>query len=363
MAPRYFYYLVFINAMLNVIQYVPSVLIDARFDGAIIACLLSVLISTLLMYQVVKRLGEFPGQGLPELMKRYMPKAVSASIIVICTGLWYTAGLCTLLGFTMLTVEYIDPSLSETVVMVTFLLVVLAVARMSSDSVMYGTEMLFVVNLPLVFFILFKTLTGDGIRWDTMLDVLTHAHSWPPYTTFAATTFILSGYINMVVFNRVFSIPIKTKWLPWIIVPTCMGVVLTTFLIPFLYHGTVTIDRYLFPWIMTADAIRMDFFLVERLMFIFLLVYVSISLISISIHWHVGLEFAKSLLPFREGSKLSSYSIGAVLVLFGAIALCLVPLNSLQIEDFNIAFQLVRLPGECFILLVIIYLQKKRRSL
>jgi hypothetical protein len=363
MGNRYFYYMVFINATLNVIMYIPTALIRHRFDGALTGCLLSIGISILLMYQLIKRMNDFPGQGVPELIQYYLPKGIGVPLALLFVGFWFAAGLCTILAFTEITKEFIDPEISKMAAMGSFLLLALSVTRMKSNSILFGAEMLLVANMPLIVFILYKSLTGDQVRWDAVLEIITHSNRIPPYEVFASATFLLSGYTNIVVFNRTYTKPVNLKWLFIIMIPIGYGVMLSTFLTPFLYNGTMSIARFVFPWIMTADSIRMDFFLIERLTFIFLLIYVSISLVSIVIHWHVGYEFAKSVLPFRPGGKLYRYGEMMILFVFACISLAATNMNSMQIEDLNVLYQYFRFPAEFILLGLVMYLHRRKKML
>lgn len=68
---------------------------------------------------------------------------------------------------------------------------------------------------------------------------------------------------------------------------------LLTFLVPIGYFGTVAIDRHVYTWFSTADSIRMEYFIIERMLFIFYFAYLSLSLVSVIVHWHGGLELFK----------------------------------------------------------------------
>ena len=71
----------------------------------------------------------------------------------------------------------------------------------------------------------------------------------------------------------------------------------TTFLLPIGFHGTVGVGNFTYPWVSTADSMRMEFGFVERVIFIFLPLYAFIALSQVIVVWHVGMHFFLSLLP------------------------------------------------------------------
>jgi hypothetical protein len=111
---------------------------------------------------------------------------------------------------------------------------------------------------------------------------------------------VFTGYINLVIFNRLTGSygAIKLKWgIP------LLGtlVLLTTFFIPIGIHGTIAVNDYIYIWPSTADSLRMEFGFIERVLFVFLLLYLNFSLVFICVTWHVGAELLKGIFTRRPG--------------------------------------------------------------
>lgn len=77
------------------------------------------------------------------------------------------------------------------------------------------------------------------------------------------------------------------------IVLISIGTLFTTYFIPIGFNGFEGINELVYPWISTTDSIRMDYFIIERVLFMFLLFYLGIAFLSILIHWHAAVEFLK----------------------------------------------------------------------
>lgn len=108
------------------------------------------------------------------------------------------------------------------------------------------------------------------------------------------TTYIFSGYLNMVFFNKVFQKPVETKRI-WMFGLLGLGILLTSFYIPIGFHGADGVGDYTYPWVSTADSMRIELGIVERVMYIFIVLYTGISAISIGVHWHAANQLLTSM--------------------------------------------------------------------
>lgn len=80
---RYFYYMVIMCMMINVMLNVPTILIEKRFDGAVMAIIAAILSGGLCTIVFIKSLKRFPNLGLPEIFRAY-PVCPQASGSRIC---------------------------------------------------------------------------------------------------------------------------------------------------------------------------------------------------------------------------------------------------------------------------------------
>lgn len=167
---------------------------------------------------------------------------------------------------------------------------VAVVARMRSDSVLRALEVLLVINVPLVTLLVVKSFFSKEFNWWAVRDIWTHTNQLPSFSTVATATFIFTGYTSMAIFNK--QIKIKGSWVKHALLISVMGLTTlsTTLLIPIGFHGTEAVAHYLFPWVITSDSMRLEFFVIERVLYLFLLLYLMIDLTNSTISWHAGLQ-------------------------------------------------------------------------
>ncbi|WP_409291625.1 GerAB/ArcD/ProY family transporter [Peribacillus sp. SCS-37] len=295
---RYIYYLIVVNAFVNSINFVPRMLIDS--DGSLIAIFVSAIIGALLIFLFTKAISKFPGKDFSEILEPVLPKFIRGGMIIFFSLHWYVFGAITLASLVDITHRYITPDVNPYVLTAGFLLLVLFACQVESYSILSVIETVIVINIPLVIYFLFKVLFNDYFSWDTVREVITDSLDIPPYQSVAAGTFIFSGYINLVVFNRLFeSVKIKRLWL---VVTGLLFLMLLSFLVPIAYNGIDGVKHHIYPWMTTVDSIQIKYFIVERMMFIFYLFYITVSLAAIILFWHVGLRMMQGVL-FKKESR------------------------------------------------------------
>lgn len=297
---RYFYYLYLINALINIINFVPRVLTGNRFEGALMSIFVSVVIGSTLLIIFTKLISRFPGEGLPQIYADF-PRVVSIPLLSIFAILWYVSGAVTLVSFVDITLRYISPDLSPLYAIIGYLVLVTLCSRLTTESILYALEITIIINVPLVTYILIKALFNPYLSWDAVMEVITHLWTMPKYSSIAGATFIFTGYVNLAIFNRAFH-SMKPRHL-WLIPVSGLMILLITFLVPIGYHGTIGVEHQVYSWFSTADSIRSEFFVVERVLFIFYFTYLSLSLVTAVIHWHIALELIKSFFEKKDKKK------------------------------------------------------------
>ncbi|NQX65537.1 hypothetical protein HQN90_05295 [Paenibacillus alba] len=309
---RYFYYLVFLNMLANIILFAPRILISHRFEGSTMAMLLSIPIGSTLLIVFVNSIRKFPGLGLPEILKNHTPNWIRIPFMIYFLSIWFVAGMITVISFSEITKKYINPDISSMVIAFAFICIIGLIARLRSDTILYSMEILIIMNVPFVLWVLYKAVTNNSMNYDACMEIVSHIWNVPTWDTFAAGTYIFTGYTNLVIFNRLMGTAKKMPFL-WTIPIVGSCVLATSFLIPVGFHGTMNVNAYIYPWISTSDSMRVEFGLVERVLFIFMYLYTNISLAGSFIHWHVCLEFVKELMPrIKDKSYFSWIVIGVM---------------------------------------------------
>lgn len=285
---KYFYYLFMLNGLINLVNYVPRILIQSRFDGASISILISIVLGTGLLVLFSRLMSRFPQLGFPEIAKRYLPKWIAVPFILMLSGLWVVSSMLTLVGFLDLTNRFISPEVSPHVVLIGFLIVVGLCARLDSESLLYGLEIVLFITFPIIVYMVWRVFSGTDFNWDAVLQVMTYFWSVPHYNTVAAGTYVFSGYANIMIFNRVFQ-RLKVKHI-WIIAVLGLQILFIAVFAPIGILGAEGAGEQVYPAFTAVDSIRIRYFIVERMIYLFYVVYMCLSLVNSIIHWHVGKE-------------------------------------------------------------------------
>lgn len=360
---RYFYFLILMNSLINIINFVPRELIDMRFKGALTSIIISVPVGMLFIYLFTKLITKFPGKGVPEIFKASMPGTISTPLLLAYAALWYIAGVITMLSFVDITMRFISPDTGALPVIIGFLVLVSFCCRTDSMSLLYGLEVILSITLPLILYATVKALVNPNFSWDSVYQIMTFVLHAPDLKSIGAGTFIFSGYINLVIFNRVFN-KINLKHL-WIVAVQGFVVLLLSFLVPIGYFGTQSVERHVYTWFSTADSIRIDTFLIERMLYIFYIAYMTLSLVSVIVHWHVGIHLFKSVLPASKNKspKVKLWKDIFVLAIFWMVTLFLMNMNQYQLNLLAEWFLQLRWGGEFAMIIVLFYcLVKARRA-
>ncbi len=140
-------------------------------------------------------------------------------------------------------------------------------------------------------------------------------------------------------------------------------VLLLTFLVPIGYFGTVAIERHVYTWFSTADSIRIESFIIERMLFIFYFAYMTLSLVSVIVHWHVGLGLFKGAISSakKQSPKAEQWKEWIILCLFCGVVLSLMWMDQYQLNLLGAWFLQIRWFGEMFLIALLFYCYRKVR--
>ncbi|OOC63858.1 GerAB/ArcD/ProY family transporter [Paenibacillus ihbetae] len=360
---KYFYYLFLLNASINLINYVPRILIQDRFGGVLMSMLIAVPVGSLLMYVFSKLLQRFPGEGLPEIFHSVFPVWISGFLLILYGLAWYFSSVITLISFMDITSRYISPDVSPYIVLTGFLVVVGLSARLDSESLLYALEMVLYIAMPLIAYMAWRVFSNPYFSWDSVRQIITYAWNMPNYRTIAAATYIYTGYINMVVFNRIFR-RFKMKHIFSIILVSIVSLFISLFA-PIGILGANGAGEHVYPAFSTVDAMRIRYFIIERMIYVFFVVYMILSLMNSIIHWHVGKELVlggfklegekPSLLPKKRKAEWWVLALFAVIIFVLATVI-----NQYTLNDMAIVFLDVRFAGEILLVILLIYAAMRR---
>ncbi|MBY0098104.1 GerAB/ArcD/ProY family transporter [Mesobacillus maritimus] len=298
---RYFFYLVFVNMIANVVASVPKILLEKKSEGAIASMLLSIFLGLALCYIVARFFNSFPGKGLPELTQKYLPRWFANLLLLFIASAWYIAGLITLVTYTFLLKRFLTPDMPLVWITSIFLLFLSYGVLMKTSSVLYTIELVLLCCIPINVLIMFKSYVTPELEWDFISESIMHAYELPSFTALSASTYLLVGGFNLIIFNRFFTKKHKITGKQILFIGMLgIGSLLTTYFIPIGMNGFESVEMIAYPWIITADTLRLNLGVIERILFVFLLLYLAISFLSLLIHWHVAIELYKSVITFKR---------------------------------------------------------------
>jgi len=320
---RLVYYLIVVNMIASISTIVPRILLAKSKDGAIISMGFGLVAGLIITYIIILFFNKYPGKGLPELMKINTPKWLYGPVLLYFGIMWYIAGLITLITYTFILIIFLTPEMSLFLMTIPFLLIISYGVLMKSENLLYTMEIVLILFLPIGLLTFVKAYSSEQFNWDFVKIAIMNANDYPDLSVFTASLFTFMGVFNIVVFNRYFfkkqSFGKKQLAVIGII---GISILFTTYFMPIGFGGFEYIERLLYPWVSTTDSVRMRFGIIERLVFIFMLFFVSISFISIVIHWHVSAQFLNSIIHFKKLKwKNKNYTLQLFALFFSITAL------------------------------------------
>ncbi|WP_308638707.1 GerAB/ArcD/ProY family transporter [Paenibacillus silvisoli] len=293
---RYFYYNIALVSSLNLMLFVPYLLIHDRYEGAVSSMVCATFAGTALAFLYSHVMKVFPGKGMPEILSLFLPKFISVPILLFMSLMWLMASSIALAGYAVLINRFFNPDTSSMIVLMLLAGVCIYTSTRSTLTVMFVIEMAMIVNLPIVLFILFKASTSSNLDWDAIRAVAQYWKVPPKFEPFAASIYVFTGYTNYAVFNRLNPHNFRIRY-RWLIPLICFLVLLISFFVPIGFHGTEAVASYLYIWSVTSDSLMLGYGFIERVIFLFLLLFLNLTIVYTTTGWHIAMEMVKSCMP------------------------------------------------------------------
>ncbi|WP_336787209.1 GerAB/ArcD/ProY family transporter [Paenibacillus sp. MMO-177] len=360
---RYYYYSIMMCMLINTILYVPSILIMHRYEGPVTSMLSAVLISTTLTALFTKAMMAFNGQGLPEVFAQRLSPFLGMPVLLFLAVMWFISGMIVVTSYAIIMTQYMLPELSPVWLAAFFMLIICWCASQSTKTVLYLMEIVLLVSVPLVLIILFKAVTSEDMNWYAVWNIATDSmFKLPNIHSISAASYVFTGYINIVIFNRELTSKLSLRHL-WFIPIVGIGVLATTFFIPIGIHGTEGVERYVYVWVSTADAFHMEYGFVERMVYIYLMLFLNLSLLFTTVVWHIGYQLIKGFVPKKIKLRPGIHPI----IVFGTVGIVTEVLFQLM-DEKTITYAAwswlnVRLWSEIFLVLLVYVLSLKGKPL
>ncbi|MBO0993910.1 GerAB/ArcD/ProY family transporter [Bacillus sp. SD088] len=295
---RYYYYLIFVNLVANMISTVPRIFFIHKTSGTLSSLLLAIPVGLVSVYLFIGFFNFFQGKDLSELLKKYFSKWFYLPVLSLLAINWFAAGLITLINFTFMIKRFLTPDMSLLFIASLFLIFISYGVLMKTKSVLYTIETVLIFSIPLITFIFIKAYSSPNFIWDFVKVAVMYSNHWPSYSSFSAALYCFLGIANLIVFNRAFpKIKFQLSWKSMLFIGIVGGIiVISSYILPIGLNGFEKIENLVYPAITTSDTLRMKFGVIERVLFLFFMFFLALTFISLLIHWHVAVELCKNIL-------------------------------------------------------------------
>ncbi|QMV43771.1 hypothetical protein [Cohnella cholangitidis] len=293
---RYFYYHVIYVGMINIMLFVPWILEQHRFNGAVSAMAVAIAVGTVLTYVTTSLFLRFPGMGLADILNNLLPRGLAVSLNLIGALVWTLAGILVIYAYSATIQQFFNPDMNAYLFLLLMTVAGVWGASRCTRTVQFAQEILLLISAPLIIMILFKAIFSPWLDWNAIRVTAGYIRTAPSFISFCAATFIFAGYNSLTVFNRLLPNGTKIRF-RWIIPLFCSFFLFVSFFIPIGFHGTVGVGEHLYLWSVTADSMILEYGFVYRVLYLFLLLYTALSLMFAMNTWHTAMELIKACHP------------------------------------------------------------------
>ncbi|QJD81749.1 hypothetical protein [Cohnella herbarum] len=293
---RYFYYHVLYVGMINIMLFVPSILEQHRFNGAVSAMAIAIVVGTILAYVTTSLFLRFPGMGLADIYNNLMPRGIAVALNLAGSVVWMLAGILVIYSYSATIQQFFNPDMNPYLFLLLMTIAGIWGASRCTRTVQFAQEILLLLCAPLILMILLKAIFSPWLDWDAIRVTSGYVRTTPSFISFCAATFIFAGYNTLAVYNRLLPKGTKIRF-RWITPLFCTFFLFVSFFIPIGFHGTVGVGEHIYLWSETADSMILEYGFVYRVLYLFLLLYTALSLMFVMNTWHTAMEFIKACRP------------------------------------------------------------------
>jgi len=185
-----------LNMMVNLFVFIPTILIEARFQGAVLAVPIAIILGTVFLFVFVHSNNKSPEKGIPEILL-LTPKWFRMVFLSFLASMWFLAGSISLLAFNNVAIRFLNPDIPGVYLITAFAVCVyIIISLLNTAQILYALEIILILNFPLLIMIVSQAYLNDYISWTSVLEVSGHFSEFPSYGVIAAATFIFSQIKN-----------------------------------------------------------------------------------------------------------------------------------------------------------------------
>lgn len=335
---RYFYYFTLVNMVTTMTASMPKILIGKSKEGALLSMLLSVAAGILFCYICGRFFQRYPGKDYMELLNAAVPKAVASPFLLILAVVWFTAGLLSLVTYSFYIKRFMAPNTHLAFLVSLIIVIIYYGALMKTKSVLYTIEIISLVTIPLILLLILKAYNSEEFVWDFVKESFMYYKHAPSYRAFSAAVFVFWGPLNLILFNRVLKKKQSMNWKSLLFLGTAGAwTVFAKYFLILGIQGFEHADKIVYPIMFTADSLFFQYGVVERVLFIAVLLSFTVSFASILTYWHVAIEVCKKVITIKRWSwKGHNLIPHFIMIVFWLISLKAVTyLNEYQLLEYT----------------------------
>ena len=147
---RYVFYNFLLVSFINVLLYVPHLLIKFRYSGAVSSISIGIVIGTILVYMYTSAMAKFPGKGLPEILKQHCPQWLVTVTMVLFAMMWWLVSTVVVVAYATLINRFFNPDANSIIILIMLSLACGYAATRSTLSVIFVIEIGIIINAPII---------------------------------------------------------------------------------------------------------------------------------------------------------------------------------------------------------------------
>jgi hypothetical protein len=300
---RYFYYFTLINMVTTMTASMPKILIMERKEGALLSILLAIAGGVLFCYICGRFFLKYPGKDFPELLNEALPKMAASVFLLLLGVVWYVAGLLSLVTYSFYIKRFMSPNTNLFYIVTLIVAIIYYGALMKTKSVLYTLEVISLVTIPFILLLIIKAFNAPEFIWDFVKESMMYYGHVPSYSSFSASIFIFWGPLNLMIFNRVLKKKQSMNWKSLLFLGAAgAGALFSSLFLSLGIQGFENAEIIVYPTMTTADSLRFQYGLVERVLYVGVLLTLTVSFASILTHWHVAIEMMKKVITLQKWS-------------------------------------------------------------
>lgn len=349
---RYYVYLFFINALVSVTAFIPQLLYRNRYNGSITSLALSTLAGTILILFFQAQIKNFPRKKFSDILNSVLSKVLKKSFLSLNFILSIFSGVLILNSIMLIIGEFFN--LNSTIIYYFFLLLIVFSILNETNSILFMLEITIVFVTPFLLLILLRFFTDNLVLFDSINESMTYIMHFPKINSVLSGLFVFTGFTNILVYSEHIR-PFTKKHLLIILIIICC-VLYSSYFIPIGYFGLNGVGMENYVWVTTIDSMHINYFFLERIVLVFFLVLIGITLMYLILTYHSSIKFLQ-MLTEDFGGKIKW--VGILIVVISAL-ITQYYTDEINLLKFFIYFFIFRIILDLILFFILICASRKK---